>query len=78
MTIKERLGWKFLSWRKGESANGRVALPSAAKGARKVCVILPANFDDFDIVRVILPDILNRLENETCSDRKILPSWHTC
>lgn len=61
MTIKERLGWKILSWRKGEHANGRVGLPSAAKDAKTVCIILPANFDDFDIVRTILPDILIRL-----------------
>lgn len=61
MTIKERIGWKLLSWRKGEHAQGRVALPAAAKDARTVCIILPANFDDFDIVRTILPDILIRL-----------------
>ncbi|NUO18024.1 hypothetical protein HUU59_01050 [bacterium] len=63
MSIKERIGWKFLSWRKGEHAGGRITLPGAARHARKVCVLLPSNFDDFDIVRVILPEIFSRLEN---------------
>ncbi len=61
MSIKEKIGLRLFSWRKSEAANGRVALPSAAKNAKTVCIILPANFDDFDIVRTILPDILDKL-----------------
>ncbi|MBK6909629.1 MAG: hypothetical protein IPK53_06025 [bacterium] len=61
MTIKERIGWKLLQWRKHEPPDGRISLPHAAKDARSACIILPANFDDFDVVRTILPELLIRL-----------------
>jgi len=61
MTIKERIGWKLLDWRKHDPPAGRIALPHAARGARTACIVLPANFDDFDVVRTILPELLIRL-----------------
>ncbi|MCB1060897.1 MAG: hypothetical protein KDB65_11745 [Calditrichaeota bacterium] len=77
MTIKERIGWMLLSWRKSEAANSRVSLPRVTENARKVCVVLPANFDDFDIVRTILPDILARLMHAqtTIFVRENFRSW---
>lgn len=77
MTLKERIGWKLLSWRRCESASGRITLPYAAKDAKSVCIILPANFDDFDIVRTILPDILVRLAfaHTTIWVRENFRSW---
>ncbi|MCB9366145.1 MAG: hypothetical protein H6506_02895 [Calditrichaeota bacterium] len=62
MNIREKIGWKLLSWRAKPETNGVVELPGLIRNARRVCVLLPANFDDFDLVRTFLPDVLEKLE----------------
>ncbi len=77
MTIKERIGWKLLSWRKSDAGDRRVSLPRVTENANSACIVLPVSFDDFDLVRTILPDILVRLSHArvTIWVRENFRSW---
>lgn len=61
MTIREKIGWKYLNWKMRHPEGGRITLPGVTDGVKSACVILPGNFDDFDIVRTILPEVIERL-----------------
>ncbi|MBK6766239.1 MAG: hypothetical protein IPG71_07950 [bacterium] len=61
MTFREKIGWKVLSWKIRQPHEGRVSLPGVTAGVKNACIVLPANFDDFDVVRTILPEVIERL-----------------
>lgn len=61
MSLREKIGWQLLKWRTRESEHGHIQLPGLIAGAGRVAILLPANFDDFDVVRRFLPDLLDRM-----------------
>ncbi|MCL4304843.1 hypothetical protein KJZ99_02940 [bacterium] len=62
MSLRERIGWKLLTWRTHANEDGQVELPGLVRKTQRACILLPANFDDFDLVRTFLPELLDRLD----------------